>query len=45
MKKGAPVALISKALSHSDLAVTTKYLYLSQNEVAESLKDYMDQDN
>lgn len=41
MKNEAPIALISKALGHSDLATTTKYLYLSQNEVAESLKDYL----
>ena len=41
LKKGASVPLISAALSHSDLAVTTKYLYLSKEEVAESLKEYL----
>lgn len=41
LKGGAPVPLISKALGHSDLAVTTKYLHLSKEEVAESLKDFI----
>lgn len=41
MKSGAPVSLISKALSHGDLAVTTKYLHLSKDEVAENLKKYL----
>lgn len=41
MKSGAPVSLISKALSHGDLAVTTKYLHLSKDEVAENLKNYL----
>lgn len=39
--KGANVALISKALGHANLAVTTQYLDLEIDEVAESLKDYL----
>ncbi len=39
--KGASIALISKALGHSDLAVTTQYLDLDIEEVAISLRDYM----
>lgn len=38
LKKGASVALISKALGHSNLAVTTLYLDLSTDEVAEKLR-------
>lgn len=38
LKKGASVALISKALGHSNLAVTTLYLDLSTDEVAENLR-------
>ncbi|WP_170857617.1 MULTISPECIES: hypothetical protein [unclassified Bacillus (in: firmicutes)] len=29
---------IDKALGHSDISVTTRYLHLDKNEVAESLK-------
>lgn len=39
--KGANVALISKALGHSDLAVTTQYLDIGVDEVADSLRDYL----
>lgn len=39
--KGASIALISKALGHSDLAVTTQYLDLDVEEVAISLRDYL----
>lgn len=39
--KGANVALISKALGHSDLSVTTQYLDLEVDEVADSLRDYL----
>jgi len=38
--KGADVLLISKALGHSDLAVTTKYLGMEKEEVAEELRKY-----
>jgi integrase/recombinase XerD len=41
LKKGANIALISKALGHSDLAVTTRYLHLDKNEVAENLRKYL----
>lgn len=41
LRNGATVPLISKALGHSDLAVTTKYLYLSKEEVADSLRDFV----
>lgn len=40
-ERGANVALISKALGHSDLAVTTQYLDLEVDEVAENLRDYL----
>ncbi|WP_144788942.1 site-specific integrase [Lysinibacillus fusiformis] len=39
--KGASIALISKALSHSDLAVTTQYLDLDVEEVANDLRSYL----
>jgi integrase/recombinase XerD len=39
--KGANIALISKALGHSDIAVTTRYLHLAKEEVAESLRSYL----
>lgn len=41
LNKGANVALISKALGHSDLAVTTRYLHLDKDEVAESLRKFL----
>lgn len=41
LDKGASVPLISKALGHSDLAVTTQYLDLNVDEVANSLKEYL----
>lgn len=40
-KKGAHISLISKALGHSDLAVTTRYLRLDKEEVADSLRNYL----
>ena len=40
MERGCHIALISKALGHSDLAVTTQYLDLDIEEVANSLRDY-----
>ena len=39
--KGANIALISKALGHSDLAVTTRYLHLDKEEVADTLRGYL----
>lgn len=41
LDKGASVPLISKALGHSDLAVTTQYLDLNIEEVSNSLKQYL----
>lgn len=41
LNKGASVALISKALGHSDLAVTTQYLDLDVEEVATTLREYI----
>lgn len=38
---GANIAIISKALGHSDLGVTTQYLDLGVEEVASSLRDYL----
>lgn len=40
-KKGADVVLISKALSHKSLAVTTRYLGITSDEVVKSLRDYL----
>lgn len=39
--KGASIAIISKALGHSDLAVTTQYLDLGVDEVANDLRSYL----
>lgn len=41
LNNGASVPLISKALGHSDLAVTTKYLYLNKEEVADKLRNFV----
>ncbi|AMQ05214.1 tyrosine-type recombinase/integrase [Sporosarcina psychrophila] len=41
LEKGASIALISKALGHSDLAVTTQYLDLDVEEVASDLREYL----
>ncbi|MGB6779751.1 MAG: site-specific integrase [Planococcus citreus] len=41
LNKGADVALISKALGHSNLAVTTRYLDLDIEEVATSLRNFL----
>lgn len=38
---GASIGIISKALGHSDLGVTTQYLDLDVEEVASSLRDYL----
>lgn len=40
-RKGAHISLISKALGHSDLAVTSRYLRLDKEEVAEDLRKFL----
>lgn len=40
-KKGADVVLISKALSHKSLAVTTRYLGISTEEVVKNLRKFL----
>lgn len=35
------VALVSKALGHSDLSVTTRYLHLSTEEVSDNVRKYL----
>ncbi|MGG2024189.1 tyrosine-type recombinase/integrase [Gottfriedia sp. S16(2024)] len=39
--KGADILLISKALGHSDLAVTTKYLGMEKEEVSNELRKFL----
>lgn len=41
LDKGANIALISKALGHSDLGVTTQYLDIDTDEVASSLREFL----
>ena len=41
LDKGASIALISKALSHSNLSVTNLYLDLDVSEVSTKLRDYL----
>lgn len=41
LNKGASVAVISKALGHGDVSVTTKYLHLDIDEVANNLRAYL----
>nr|WP_235712912.1 site-specific integrase [Bacillus mycoides] len=41
LDKGANVVVISKALGHSDISVTTKYLHLDVDEVANNLRSYL----
>ncbi|UOQ86213.1 tyrosine-type recombinase/integrase [Gracilibacillus salinarum] len=41
LRKGANIALISKALGHSDIGITTRYLHLDREEVAESLRNFL----
>lgn len=41
LNKGADIVLISKALGHSDLSVTTQYLYFESREIVESLRGYL----
>lgn len=40
-KSNGDIALVSKALGHSNIEVTTRYLYLSTEEVAENLRKYL----
>lgn len=40
-ERGADVVLISKALSHKSLAVTTRYLGLSSEDVVNGLRNYL----
>ncbi|MEC1157573.1 tyrosine-type recombinase/integrase [Cytobacillus horneckiae] len=39
--KGASVALISRALGHSNISVTTSYLHLDKEEVARDLRKHL----
>jgi len=41
LNKGAHIAFISKALGHSDIAVTTRYLHIDKEEVANNLRKYL----
>lgn len=41
LDKGASITDISRALGHSNLAVTTKYLHLDNEEVAENLRKFL----
>ncbi|WP_449622889.1 tyrosine-type recombinase/integrase [Robertmurraya sp. Marseille-Q9965] len=41
LDKGANLTLISKALGHGDLGVTTKYLYIDMEDVAKNLKEFL----
>lgn len=42
LKSGANVALISKALGHSSLEVTTRYLDISEKELIDGLRKFQD---
>ncbi|WP_332629168.1 tyrosine-type recombinase/integrase [Halalkalibacter flavus] len=41
LDKNANIALISKALGHSDIDVTSRYLHLDKEEVMNSLRQYL----
>ena len=41
LKAGADITLISKALGHSDLKVTTQYLDIGIDEVSNSLREFL----
>lgn len=41
LEKGANIAHISKALGHSNLAVTSQYLHLDKEEVVENLRKFL----
>jgi site-specific recombinase XerD len=40
--KGANIALISRALGHSNIAVTSQYLHIDKNEIADSLRSFLE---
>lgn len=40
-RSNGDIALVSKALGHSDFSVTTRYLHLDPEEVADKLRKYM----
>lgn len=39
--KGASIAIISKALGHSNIAVTTQYLHLEKEEIVKDLRKHL----
>jgi site-specific recombinase XerD len=39
--KGANIALISRALGHSNIAVTSQYLHIDKNEIVDSLRNFL----
>ena len=41
LNKGADLTLISKALGHSDFAVTARYLHIDKEEVVENLRKFL----
>ena len=41
LNKGANIGLISKALGHSSLDVTTRYIHLDKEEVVKGLRNYL----
>lgn len=41
LNKGANIGLISKALGHSSLDVTTRYIHLDKEEVVQGLRNYL----
>lgn len=41
LRKGANISVISKALGHSSLGVTEKYISLSEQEIADELRSYL----
>ncbi|MCD7032855.1 site-specific integrase [Metabacillus sp. GX 13764] len=41
LDKGANIAVISKALGHSDLSVTSKYLHLDMDEIVKNLRSFL----
>lgn len=41
LNQKANIAVISKALGHSNIEVTTRYLHLDKEEVADSLRNYL----
>ncbi|MGE7999870.1 tyrosine-type recombinase/integrase [Lysinibacillus sp. NPDC093190] len=41
IKRGANINLVSHALGHDSLHTTSRYLYLDEETVAESLRDYL----